>query len=313
MNRPSHILVYAPSGLPFVGALRRAARLATSDTRLTLVDVVPELTTLARAVLPRDLHDVYAREREAELRHDIPPLDGVHHVPVRVLTGSPAPAIVRMVIEQKVDLLLKVSSGATDENPLDALDMKLLRKCPCPVWITPGGRSGPLTRVLAAIDPFASDDGRDGSLNRTILDHAVMAAATEDASVSVVHAWDVVGERLLRRHVSADDVDRMLSEHRRQAHEAVQRAVEPFAGAVRESDILLMRGEAPTAIQRAAESVHADLIVMGTVARTGVPGLIMGNTAELVLRSVTCEVLTVKPAGFVSPLAPRDTVPVVVA
>ncbi len=43
---------------------------------------------------------------------------------------------------------------------------------------------------------------------------------------------------------------------------------------------------------------------MGTVCRTGIPGLIIGNTAERVLDSVKCSVLTVKPAGFVSPIAP---------
>jgi nucleotide-binding universal stress UspA family protein len=42
---------------------------------------------------------------------------------------------------------------------------------------------------------------------------------------------------------------------------------------------------------------------MGTVCRTGIPGLIIGNTAERVLDVVDCSVLTVKPEGFVSPVA----------
>jgi nucleotide-binding universal stress UspA family protein len=41
---------------------------------------------------------------------------------------------------------------------------------------------------------------------------------------------------------------------------------------------------------------------MGTVCRAGVPGLFIGNTAEKVLRHVSCSVLTVKPEGFVSPV-----------
>jgi len=41
---------------------------------------------------------------------------------------------------------------------------------------------------------------------------------------------------------------------------------------------------------------------MGTVARTGLPGLLIGNTAEKILNRVTASVLAVKPEGFVSPL-----------
>ncbi len=38
-----------------------------------------------------------------------------------------------------------------------------------------------------------------------------------------------------------------------------------------------------------------DLVIMGTVCRTGVAGFFIGNTAENVLQQVDCSVLTVKP------------------
>ena len=44
-----------------------------------------------------------------------------------------------------------------------------------------------------------------------------------------------------------------------------------------------------------------DLVIMGTVCRTGVAGFFIGNTAENVLQKVDCSVLTVKPEDFVSP------------
>jgi nucleotide-binding universal stress UspA family protein len=37
---------------------------------------------------------------------------------------------------------------------------------------------------------------------------------------------------------------------------------------------------------------------MGTISRTGFPGVTIGNTAETILQSVTCSVLAVKPDGF---------------
>ena len=43
-------------------------------------------------------------------------------------------------------------------------------------------------------------------------------------------------------------------------------------------------------------------LVMGTVARTGIPGLLIGNTAETVLDRARCSVLAVKPSDFRSPI-----------
>ena len=55
-------------------------------------------------------------------------------------------------------------------------------------------------------------------------------------------------------------------------------------------------------IQDAIEESSADLLVMGTIARSGIPGLLVGNTAERLMPSVTCSVIAVKPEGFVCPV-----------
>lgn len=49
-----------------------------------------------------------------------------------------------------------------------------------------------------------------------------------------------------------------------------------------------------------AERLKIKLIVMGTVARRGLNGLIMAYTAETMMRSVRRSTLIVKPDGFVS-------------
>lgn len=51
-----------------------------------------------------------------------------------------------------------------------------------------------------------------------------------------------------------------------------------------------------------AQELNADLVVMGTVSRTGIPGLLIGNTAEVILNNLECSVLAVKPSGFVTPV-----------
>jgi universal stress protein E len=66
------------------------------------------------------------------------------------------------------------------------------------------------------------------------------------------------------------------------------------------------RGSPGSVIAGLAANLNADLLVMGTVARTGVAGFLIGNAAERVLREVNCSMLTVKPLNFVSPIRLED-------
>ena len=64
----------------------------------------------------------------------------------------------------------------------------------------------------------------------------------------------------------------------------------------------LLEGDAKHVVPTIARDLNVDLIVMGTVARTGIAGFFMGNTAESILTQLDCSVLTVKPPGFISPV-----------
>jgi nucleotide-binding universal stress UspA family protein len=69
----------------------------------------------------------------------------------------------------------------------------------------------------------------------------------------------------------------------------------------------LKRGDDPAeSIVKLARKQKVDLLVMGTVCRTGLSGFLIGNTAEEVLGAMDCSVLTVKPQGFVSPVTLDD-------
>ena len=68
------------------------------------------------------------------------------------------------------------------------------------------------------------------------------------------------------------------------------------------SQVYMLKGEPGHLIPELAAKLEVGLIVMGTVSRTGVAGLLIGNTAERILRQVDCSVLTVKPDGFVTPV-----------
>src|SRR5690606_25736323 len=67
------------------------------------------------------------------------------------------------------------------------------------------------------------------------------------------------------------------------------------------AEISVTSGRPSDAILRAIDRHHIELVVLGTLARTGIRGLIMGNTAERLLPLLPCSVLAVKPEGFECP------------
>ena len=71
----------------------------------------------------------------------------------------------------------------------------------------------------------------------------------------------------------------------------------------------VIKGPARQVIPGFIESHDIELLVMGSVARAGIPGLLIGSTAESVLGEVNCSVLTVNPDGFISPIALDDVQP----
>ena len=66
--------------------------------------------------------------------------------------------------------------------------------------------------------------------------------------------------------------------------------------------IHLLKGLPKFKLPEIVKEQKIDLIMMGTVGRTGIPGFIMGNTAETVLNQINCSVLAIKPEGFVTPI-----------
>ena len=64
--------------------------------------------------------------------------------------------------------------------------------------------------------------------------------------------------------------------------------------------INILKGNPRKLIPKLANDLDAGLVIMGTVCRTGIPGLIVGNTAETVMNKLDCSILAIKPQKFVS-------------
>ena len=56
-------------------------------------------------------------------------------------------------------------------------------------------------------------------------------------------------------------------------------------------------------IESVSNEIDAELVILGTIGRTGISAALIGNTAEHVIDRLNCDVLAIKPEGYISPLA----------
>jgi nucleotide-binding universal stress UspA family protein len=89
--------------------------------------------------------------------------------------------------------------------------------------------------------------------------------------------------------------------HPRTQPRAAERKNEPRG--LDKTRIHLLKGQPADVVTNLVRKERIEVIVMGTTCRTGVGGFLIGSTAEAVLSQVNCSVLTVKPSGFVTPVA----------
>jgi nucleotide-binding universal stress UspA family protein len=322
MKHFRHILcVVQPeeSGRP---TLERAVSLAENNqARLTVVDVIAPT-----AADPRMFHGgepladaqrTAASERLQALRSFAGAYEQRVQLECAVLSGSVFLEVIRAVLRGGHDLVLKSAENPTFvERLFGSDDMHLLRKCPCPVWLTRADDKSNYASILAAVDfnPERADPTVE-ALNRSIIELACSLAVSDFAQLHLVHVWEVPGETMIRTW--SDDAEAAVATYveaaRAKREQGFQRLREQLSAHLSAEGLRyvapqfhLCRGRPVTLIPDTARQVQADLVVMGTVARTGIPGLFIGNTAEAILEQLQCSVLAVKPPGFESPVRPVE-------
>ena len=319
MKRFKKILFVADSTQQDNYALEQAVKLAENNqATLTVVEVV-ECITCGIGMPPggpisAELQAALVDEQTLELEKLVEPYRKQANIDTSVLVGTVFMEMVREVMRNGFDLVIKVPEH-TDlmDRLFGSDDMHLLRKCPSPVWLMKSSSTGHQRKIMATVDfdPFNSKP-EDDLINRQILEMSGSLALTEFSELHIVHVWLAIGENRLRsgyaRHPKAD-VDVYVEEIRLKHQRQLDRLVSEFIintgkDAVNyiKPKVHLIKGIAKEVIPQLVKENQIDLVTMGTVGRTGIPGFIMGNTAETILSQINCSVLAIKPQGFVTPV-----------
>lgn len=319
MNRFRNVLVHLDARPESRIALDAAARLAREGgASITAVDALEPIPPLgvssiadfgAPLLTANEIADRLHEERRQRLEQAVAPLarEGLKATS-KVLWGSPFLAIVREVLAEGHDLVLRTAEGRTRFGgpSFGATAMHLFRKCPVPVWaLRPHFPARATRRVVAAVDPDPGDATRTRLAER-VLSLALDVAREGGGELHVVRAWSLPGESVLRTTLGRAGVERYAEAHEREVSRVLHEFLGGFGTALDRARVHLLRGAAHDVLPDFLADRGADLLVIGSVARTGVPGLLIGSTAERVLQRIDCSVIALKPDGFETPIRSSD-------
>ncbi len=287
-------------------SVTRALRIGhDTGAEVRIVGTVDELPPFLRRLLDASDAELTA-EYDRNLRALIDSIRNVGPTVSHVLKqGRPFLELIREVERTNANLLIRDISEDRDaqEAFFSGLDMRLVRNCPCPVWMVKRDPSG-FEHVLAAVDLLSERDDVKRT-NCEILDVAQSVAQSENGVLHVIGAVEGLGkhgEPILNR-LRPGDAETYLNGLQDVAANNLRELLRGAIPRPTRENVRVEVGHPPEVIRNYAREIDADVIVMGTVNRTTVPSMLVGNTAEQVLHTVRSSVLCVKPADFRSPLS----------
>ena len=300
-----------PSSEGTAGLKQALSMARNSSAPLHLLMLYPALPKEMQA--HQEAFEAFFSERmEASLKNAQEALGGEVVQPTyetMMADSSPVVTITRYVLRYEYDLLVKEAEDTGGESGFKALDMSLLRKCPSTLYLArPISHSREKIRVAVAVDPITqSEDARD--LNFRLLQAARSIADSCSGVLDIISCWEYPYEEFLRHNPWVKVTDEELSDAVTSfwsEHRAALDALIADANIKGKNHIHHLRGEASELIGQFVRDEKVDIMVMGTVARTGIAGFVIGNTAENVFEKLDCSLLALKPAGYVSPIKAYD-------
>jgi universal stress protein E len=288
-------------------ALSRALELAGKQAAqitvfLTIYDFSYEMTTMLspdeRNVMKQSVLD----DREEWLKELIQQAQSATtNIDTKVVWHNrPYESIIRTVKEGGYDLVIK---GTHQHDMLKAViftptDWHLLRKCPCSVLLVKDHEWPEHGKVLAAVSA-GTDDEAHKDLNSNIIKQASSMARLLNSDTHLVNAYPPTPMNIAVEIPEFDPSEYNSNMHKYH-NDSMLALADEFD--INVQNLHVKEGMPEDVIPNLAKELDAELVVMGTVGRSGISAALIGNTAEHVIDAINCDLLALKPSDFVSPL-----------
>jgi len=276
-------------------AVERAHWLAAeTGARLSFVHVmeVPEAVGEVQRMQPQSALAVRYREI-SDLLRTLASSYSSDIAQVKILFGKNWQELIAEVERSSHDLVVLGTRGRgiAGRTLFGSTGNRLLRYCPCPVWTVKPGASAHQVGILVAHDL--------SEVGAAALRIGSGLARLRDSPLHVLHVLEHKEEERFLGTVTAET----LKSRRQLARAELEQQCRSAGFDDNKVSVTISEGNAHAAILHYVENHAIELLCMGTVARSGLHGLVTGNTAENVLPWLQCSLLAIKPAAFQTPVA----------
>lgn len=277
-------------------AIRTIAHL---DCELVIVDNIRDLSWIARATLPdhEKVAALVVKEKQELLDQLVSEFQqaGVSAKGV-VLHGPTSTAVLEFAEAENADLIFRVTKGkkSKEAGRLGRTSKRILRKCPCAVWLVHPQTKPASENIVVCIDT-GSNEADELEFGDKLLKTAESLKQTGHGLVSIVHAWELWNEKMVAHRISKTEFQTWKETCKKTEVDAFEVFLERHSKSVNDMNVFVVEGDPSAAIAQFAKTVSADLVVIGTIGRSGLSGFLLGNTAERIFERVDCDVLALKP------------------
>lgn len=310
MNIQHMLVVIDPTTEGAQPSLERARQLATHfpHARITLL-ICDYNSALDGGIYLQDAALQKARESLMEYRRQSleklagPLRDRGIAVSLEVVWGKRlAKHILSAVSTLRPDLVLKTTHhhNLLKRLLLSNSDWDLIRHCEVPVWLVKKADDA-LARLGVSVDPLHEAD-KPAALDQKLITCGQSLASHLTAELDVLHCYNPLPRTLVFDASVINDYDGYAKDVRQRHAEAFESLA--ASNAIAETDRHLLQGYPEEAIPGYVAQRRINLLIMGAISRSRLDSALIGHTAERLLDECPCDVLVIKPDGFVDPSKP---------
>lgn len=283
-------------------AYELASKLGASVTAMMVVyDLSYDMTTMLSPDERESMRDAVTNEHAKWLSGELHK-QGYGETDIVVEWNNRAyESIIHYALDNQIDLVVKATKKHDDLASVifTPTDWHLMRKCPRPVLLVKEHDWPEGGEIIAAVNVGTEDD-EHAALNDKITVIANDYASLLKGNVNLVNSYPSTPLNIAIE-VPEFDPD-TYHDAVKQYHQNEMRAHALKYG-VPDNKCVVKEGLPEKVIPMVAKDIDAELVIIGTVGRVGISAALIGNTAEHVIDELNCDVLALKPDGFVSPLA----------
>jgi len=217
----------------------------------------------------------------------------------------PYEAIINEIFYGRYDILVKATRkhDGLESTIFTPTDWHLLRKCPTPVLLVKNDSWPQNGNILASVH-IGSEEPTHQQLNNKMTIQLLELCRRFDATPYLVSASPYSPANIA---VEIPEFDSFTYSEAVRSHYLTQMKTLRQQHGIDDENTIVEEGLPEDVIPQVASQLGASMVILGTTGRTGISAVFIGNTAEAVIDKLTCDVLALKPDGYVSPLDPDKT------